>query len=104
MTRTELRKEWETRIADFKASGESATTWCTARHLKIHQFYYWVKKCSSSQTTESPSPKWLSIEVDRQPEESMNGLLIRVGQAIVEVKPGFDPALLADVMQTLKGL
>ncbi|SFR10509.1 IS66 family insertion sequence element accessory protein TnpA [Desulfoscipio geothermicus] len=34
MTRAELRKEWEARVAAFRASDQSASTWCTAHDLK----------------------------------------------------------------------
>jgi len=30
-----------------------------------------------------------------------NGLLVRMGHAVVEVQPGFNPALLSDVVRTL---
>lgn len=102
MTRTALRKEWEAQIADFKASGQSASKWCAAHHLKIHQFRYWLSKLSKPAAT--TSSKWLPVEVDGQPDESMNTLLIRVGLATIEVKPGFDPALLTDVVRTLRAL
>jgi len=38
------RAAWAKRIADFRASGLSATQWCAANGLKIHQLRYWLKK------------------------------------------------------------
>jgi hypothetical protein len=35
MLKTELRKEWEQRIAVFKASGQTQAKWCEANDLKL---------------------------------------------------------------------
>ncbi|MGI6227151.1 MAG: IS66 family insertion sequence element accessory protein TnpA [Peptococcales bacterium] len=32
MRNIELRKEWETRVAEFKASGQSTTNWCASNN------------------------------------------------------------------------
>ena len=105
MARTELRKEWEARVVDFRASGQSASAWCAAHNLKPHQLYYWLKKLEPSKAAATPPSKWVPVEVSEETyATTRNSLYIRIGQATVEVKPGFDPALLSDVVQTLKAL
>ncbi|MEK4221773.1 hypothetical protein N1I86_06875 [Bacillus sp. FSL W8-0116] len=37
MSKAELRKEWELRIADFRASGQTQSKWCEDNHVKLHQ-------------------------------------------------------------------
>jgi hypothetical protein len=37
MQKTELRKEWELRIAVFKGRGQTQSKWCTANKIKLHQ-------------------------------------------------------------------
>jgi hypothetical protein len=44
MSKAELRKEWELRIADFRASGQTQSKWCADNHVKLHQLKYWLKK------------------------------------------------------------
>ena len=39
----ELRKEWEKRITDCKASGQTQVKWCESNDISIHQFRYWMK-------------------------------------------------------------
>ncbi|QGG47317.1 hypothetical protein [Heliorestis convoluta] len=48
----------------------------------------------------------MSVEVGETSERDSlaSPLVIRVGQAVIEVKPGFDPALLTQVVRTLKTL
>jgi hypothetical protein len=36
MKRSDLRIEWEQRIASFTASGISASKWCAANEVSIH--------------------------------------------------------------------
>jgi transposase-like protein len=42
--RDELRKKWETRIADFKKSGQTAAQYCKDNGLKPAQLGYWLRK------------------------------------------------------------
>ncbi|WP_279286349.1 IS66 family insertion sequence element accessory protein TnpA [Desulfofundulus sp. TPOSR] len=40
MTRNELQKLWETRIAEYRASGQSAKAWCAAHNVTPRQLWY----------------------------------------------------------------
>ena len=104
MKKSELRSEWEQRIAHFISSGQSASKWCVANELSIHQFWYWKRRLKTFDTTETDSTKWMSVVMEESVEDSSKFLFVRVGQATVEVKPGFDPALLANVVRTLQSL
>jgi len=105
MTKAERQKEWESRITAYRASGQSTKKWCAAHDLKPHQLWYWIRK---DQLTDSPtvvSSRWLPVEFsDSEPESHASPLLIRVGHATVEVKPGFDSSLLSDIVRTLAAL
>jgi transposase-like protein len=103
MTKAERQQQWEARVAAYKASGQGTSAWCAAHDIKPHQLRYWLRKLEPVKATATPS-KWLSVEVDEQSNESESSLLIRVGQATVEVKTGFNPALLSDVVRTLAAL
>lgn len=96
--------EWEQRIANFLSSGQSASKWCAANEVSIHQFWYWKKRINTTQESVDDSPRWLSLEMDDSIENPKSRLVVRVGQASVEVKPGFDSKLLIDVVRTLQSL
>lgn len=103
MTKTERQKEWENRIAQYRASGQSAKEWCAANNVKPERLWYWLRRYKTKQDTPSMKPtQWLPVEVSKQtPMDQSNPLLIRVGEASIEVKPGFDPALLSEIVRVL---
>jgi len=102
MTKAERQKEWENRIAAYKASGWSTKEWCAAHDLKPHQLWYWLRKHRLTDSPTIVSPRWLPMELsDPEPESQVNTLLVKVGHATVEVKPGFNSSLLSDVVRTL---
>ena len=98
----ELQREWEARVAEFRASGLSGAKWCQTHGLKTHQFYYWLGKNRAQDAEPAGPAKWLQVEV-RKPMTAA-ALQVRVGQTIIEVVPGFDPELLTDVVRALGGL
>jgi hypothetical protein len=103
MTRAERQQEWEARIASYRASGQSAKEWCAANGLQPHQLWYWLRRNSTGTTsTAVKSTRWLPVEMT--PVDHDDALLIRIGTACIEVKPGFDPDLLSGVVRTLSGL
>lgn len=105
MTKTELRKEWSARVAAYKASGQSASAWCAANNLNPRHLWYWLRKYKNIETPAMKTSKWLSVEVNElKPNGTQGTLLVRVGQATVEIKPGFNPALLSAVVRILAEL
>ncbi|MCG0278632.1 MAG: helix-turn-helix domain-containing protein, partial [Thermanaeromonas sp.] len=72
--------------------------------ISPRQLWYWLRKFKN-QTTAPPetSNRWLPIEISEQgsPEQA---LLAKIGPASIEIGPGFDPALLTQVVQVLIAL
>ncbi len=104
MSKAELRKEWERRIAIFRASGQTQTKWCAANDLNLHQLKYWLKRIEDSTSTYESVTKWTSVTIGEASEEISETLQVKVGQASIEVKPGFNSSFLADVVRTLQTL
>lgn len=106
MTKAELQKLWETRVAEYQASGQSVKEWCAAHNVTPRQFWYWLRKFKNQNGVPSDkSTQWLPVEVSEQASiDQGNTLLVKVGQAGIEVRPGFDPALLAQVVRVLTTL
>jgi tRNA(Met) C34 N-acetyltransferase TmcA len=102
MAKPELRKEWERRISIFKQSGQTQTKWCATNDINIHQLKYWLKRIEDPSSTQKPSTKWVSVVVEEQPKEIDDILQIKIGHVTIDVKQGFNPSLLADVVKTLK--
>ena len=100
MTQAERKMMWQKRVAAFKESGQSTTSWCKENNVKVHQLRYWLRK--EKQTQDTPATEtcsWLPLDIK---ESESSSLTIHIGQAAIEVKPGYDPQLLLDVVTTLK--
>ena len=97
MTKVERQNLWAARLADFKASGQSARAWCAGQGVNPRQLWYWLKK----EKEESAEPKLSWLPLNLSDTSFQNALVIRVGRVAIDVKPGFDPQLLLEVVKTL---
>lgn len=100
MSDMEEQREWEARIAEFRASGMSGAGWCKEHGLNVRQFYYWITKLEKANQKPQGPAQWLRVEVGGH-DAPADMVEVRIGKAVVEVRAGFDPELLAKVVQTL---
>lgn len=103
--RSQLRVEWEARIADYKSSGLTMAAWCAANQCTKDQLKYWLYKSKSRPTSGTPNspPRFVPLAVTEAIQTAPpSPLVIRIGAASVELHSGFNPQLLRDVVQVLK--
>ena len=98
----ELRKVWEQPIADYRKSGQTQVNWCKENQWSIHQFKYWLRKIENPIKNQGKSTKWASVTLEDHSQTVENSLRIEISGISIEVKPGFDPAFLSEVVRTLK--
>ncbi|MGI6284867.1 helix-turn-helix domain-containing protein [Neomoorella humiferrea] len=108
MTKAERQKLWEDRITAYQKSGQSVREWCaTQEGVSPRQLWYWLRKYKN-QNEVSPvktANRWLPVEInDHAPIEKIHTLQVKIGPATIEVRPGFDPALLSQVAKVLVAL
>ncbi|MFS0614221.1 IS66 family insertion sequence element accessory protein TnpA [Lederbergia ruris] len=65
MAKVERRKMWEERIAAFRESGQTQTSWCEENEINIHQLRYWLRKFRTEVLFESSSPYWVLVNFDK---------------------------------------
>lgn len=105
VSNVELKRQWEVRIANFKESGLSVKDWCSQKGLKANQLRYWLKKNDNDTEALAEKPHWIPVTVNQLcGEENKTALPIKIGKAVIEVSPGYDPELLSDVVRTLIAL
>lgn len=105
MSNVELKRQWEIRIANFKESGLNVNDWCSKEGLKANQLRYWLKKIDNNTGVTAEKPQWIPVAVNQLgKEDNKTALPIRIGKAVIEVSPGYDPELLSDVIRTLIAL
>jgi hypothetical protein len=104
MGKDELRKEWKRLIASYRASGQTQAKWCEANNLKLHQFKYWLKRIEGSTPKSAPAASFTPVVIEEPTLRLDDTLQVKIGEVSIEVKPGFNPSLLAEVVRTLKTL
>lgn len=107
MSRQELMELWAARIQEYRASEERAADWCRRHQVSLRQLYYWMDKLKRAGHVAAPAtgPRWVSFTVqDSGADAEAPPIVVRVGHATVEVRQGFDPDVLAEVIRTLKAV
>ncbi|WP_025683047.1 IS66 family insertion sequence element accessory protein TnpA [Paenibacillus maysiensis] len=104
--RDKRRHEWTIRVADYKASGLTMSAWCTANHRSKESLKYWLRKLKQDSSSSSThSTNWLPITVADPPSAAIvnaSTLIVRIGQASIELHPDFDPHLLCKIVHALE--
>ncbi|TFE19390.1 IS66 family insertion sequence element accessory protein TnpA [Cohnella luojiensis] len=106
MTKEDVRKKWEARVTAYRSSGEKATKWCKANQVDRRQLYTWMRRIDGAAASISvvPETTWLNVKVAPEAETRSANLNVKLGSAVIEVHPGFNPVLLRDVVQALQAL
>lgn len=96
---------WKARVADYRASGQTAAEWCVAHQVTTQQLRYWMRKYKDGDQNESGrSSQWVAVNMDEQPSKTESTIRVMVGSVSIEVRSGFNPSLLFDVVKALQSL
>lgn len=106
--RIAMHKEWESRITEFRMSGQSRKAWCEANQVSLRQFHYWFSKFSRYESKIGQPGNWAQIQLKESILDRRTGiqsaLSVRIGPAVIEVQDGYNPSLLLDVVKVLQKL
>lgn len=97
-----LQAIWSERIKAYQASGQTMKAWCAEQNLTVHQLKYWLYKAQRQPQTFSTTT-FRPVAV-ASPSGIIECLHVQVGVARIEVRPGFEPELLRDVVAALTPL
>lgn len=98
--RQQRRRQWERRVARWRASGVSMAAYCRQHGLSYWMFVRWRQRIEQ---TVAPAPPLTLIPVVA-PTSSGGAITIRLPDGIgIEVEPGFDAGVLSAVMRALQG-
>lgn len=103
MTKQEQRRnEWSARIVDYEASGQTMKAWCERQNVTKDQLKYWLRalKARPVDAVHAPAP-FLPLALRESVVPSLSTVLLHVGDVRVEVRNGFDPILLREVVAAL---
>jgi hypothetical protein len=120
---TDAETKWSERVKQWKASGQSAKAFAQGRDFKASTLIYWAyrlrkigEEVGAPLAGEEPAKRpRVRVRPTRsctpsatkgRPREagtSSAAMVIAIGSARIEVRPGFDEALLTEIVETLEG-
>jgi hypothetical protein len=101
-TATTNESLWAERVRAWRASGEPVAQFVRGRGDAASALRSWAQRLGPAE----PSPRFWRVVPSKPTPASTAGvpeLVLEVGAARVRVAPGFDPALLAEVVRALGG-
>lgn len=106
MRQSQKRSEWEQRIRDCEASGQTIATWCAANDIKLCNFHYWKRRLRDLSEAGPDQPvRWFSLDIrpSVEPAPAPEGAIsVAIGQARIILAAGFDQHLFRDIVNILK--
>ena len=99
------RQRWRERIDAWETSNQTQEAFCTAHHLGLASFRRWRRKFKSQESegavTSTDPVRCLSVRVNDAVSSNLTVLV--QDELRIEVPSGFDPHLLQQVIQVLRG-
>jgi len=97
----QLRQQWAARIVEYRSSGLTLKSWCAAHDCTVDQMKYWLYKSNRATSVSSTqvAPRFVPVAV--KDEDQISSLVLRIGQAQIELHAGFDPKLLREIVRAL---
>lgn len=94
--------QWKARIEEFRESGQTVAEWCRVRNLNVTQFRRWIHRFPAQGASENnPSTiRWLPAQT-ADAAIHVPTITVNVGEVHIEVRDGFNPTLLKQVVQAL---
>jgi hypothetical protein len=97
----EKAARWQQHIENLKSSGLSRRGYCEKNGLKLSTLDYWYRRLGfyKKRNNEiSNEASWIPLRIG---DNEASGIHLRVGKITIEIKSGFDSALLMDLLRTL---
>ena len=99
MTKEEQKKEWQAKIALYKASGKNQSMWCRENGVNLRNFNRWYNKLRRETSSTPTIQGWVPIQIAERSQEP--SLTLEIGKVRLDVQEGFNPSLLAEVVKVL---
>lgn len=106
MLHTKRRVDWAARVVEYSTSELPMREWCEQNGCTENQLKYWIKKARKLE--QKLGRTWAPVEVSDSSSHLFEDqyaqltpaavITIVVGSARIEVRAGFDPHLLTDVL------
>jgi hypothetical protein len=102
METNKQHEQWKQRIHDYQESGLTMKAWCNSKNISFHQMKYWIRNLSLSKRKRNKTSSWVTVSSVPDPSPEGPTLTVHVGGATIEIRTGFDPSLLGQVVRALE--
>lgn len=102
--RAEQARYWQGQVQRYENSGLSRRQYCEQQQIQVWQLDYWRRKRNQSLVASKSEKRreWIPLEICEERQAGIgSGIELRLGRVEIEVKPGFDRRLLAELLQVV---
>ena len=94
---------WQKQVEAFKTSGLTREAYSKENGIRVYQLDYWRRKISRKERTPERiyTNQWMPVNISEEPAAKNSSLDLWIGTVRIEVKPGFDSKLLAEVIHAV---
>jgi hypothetical protein len=98
--------KWQKHVLASAESGLTRKDYCQQNGIGVYQLDYWRRKFHKSNSKPAASAgAWIPLEIlDSNSTAENAGIGLRIGRVTIDIKPGYDRKLLADVLQVLESV
>ncbi len=99
----EIIQYWQQHVEAFKSSGLTREAYSKENGIRVYQLDYWRKKFLPSKRKPAIDSKnqWVPVKISNDPGEKSSSIDLWIGTVRVEIKPGFDPTLLTEIIRAV---
>ncbi len=99
------RSYWKHHIDSWQETGLTQAEYCRQHNLKHHQLVYWKKRFFKTETDVSFVPLKFEDLLDLSTRQEPASLTLAINNYFkIEIRAGFDPRLLRQLIFALQGL
>jgi hypothetical protein len=101
VSRAKAARYWKGHIEAWQASGDTQSEYCRQHELKLKAFAYWKRKFDESPAKAVFHP--VRIVAGEAIEKTSPSLSLMIGSRYcIEIRDGFNPATLRQIVETLE--
>jgi len=99
----ERAKYWQQHIEAHKASGLTLRAYCEQSNIRLSSLDYWRnrRRRSERDSSEVARSGWIPLRIS---EDNSSPIDLHIGRMTIEIKPGFNQALLVELLRTIGAL
>jgi hypothetical protein len=93
---------WRQHVEAFKKSGLTRPAYCRKHRIPVSRLDYWRRKLSNAEIA-NEAAQWVPVTIAEEASEVDPGIQLWIGKLRIELRPGFDPKLLSEILRAVGG-